>query len=142
MFTEGQKARMHAALNANIGQRSSLHTPANLIATGTNNGYVPVTCVPVAEFSNVRKYICAGTTLTFTDLSWKSDATSWQWSFPGGTPSTSSDQNPVVQYNTPGIYDVTLIASNSAGSNTLTRQNTYRSEPDSCFNSCSLFRGL
>jgi len=134
MFTEGQKARMHAALNANIGQRSSLHTPANLIATGTNNGYVPVTCVPVAEFSNVRKYICAGTTLTFTDLSWKSDATSWQWSFPGGTPSTSSDQNPVVQYNTPGIYDVTLTASNSAGSNTLTRQTHIVVSPTPAFN--------
>lgn len=122
MFTEGQKARMHAALNANIGSRNSLWAPANLIATGTNNGFVPVTCVPVAEFSSVRKYICAGTTLNFADLSWNSDATTWQWNFPGGTPSTSTDQDPAVQYNTPGIYDVTLTASNSAGSNSLTRQ--------------------
>jgi len=36
--------------------------------------------------------------------------------FPGGTPSTSTDQNPVIQYNTPGIYDVTLTVSNGGGS--------------------------
>lgn len=122
MFTEGQKARMHAALNSIIGQRNSLWQPSNLIATGTNDGYVAVPCTPVAEFSNVDRYICAGTTLTFTDLSWKADVQNWQWSFPGGTPSSSTDQNPVVQYNTPGIYDVTLTASNGSGSNTLTRQ--------------------
>ena len=122
MFTEGQKARMHAALNANIGQRNNLHTPANLIATGTNAGFIPSTCVPVAEFSNVKKYICTGTTLTFADLSWKADVTSWQWNFPGGTPSSSTDQNPVVQYNTPGVYDVSLTVSNAAGSNNMVRQ--------------------
>lgn len=35
------------------------------------------------------------------------------WSFPGGTPSTSSEENPVVIYNKPGIYDVSLTAKNS-----------------------------
>ncbi|MFN5323753.1 MAG: M43 family zinc metalloprotease, partial [Bacteroidota bacterium] len=121
MFTNGQKARMHAALTSNIGQRNNLHSLINLFATGTNNGFVSAPCVPVAEFSSVKKYVCTGTSVTFTDLSWKADVTSWSWSFPGGTPSTSTDQNPVVQYNTPGVYDVTLTAYTSAGSNTRLR---------------------
>jgi PKD repeat protein len=52
-------------------------------------------------------------TVNFTDLS--TGATSWNWSFPGGTPETSTLQNPVVVYNTAGTYDVTLNAFNIAG---------------------------
>jgi PKD repeat protein len=121
MFTEGQKARMHAALNSNAGQRNNLHTQNNLNLTGTNDGFVPSPCVPVADFAPAVRYICTGASLTFNDLSWKADPDTWQWDFPGGTPSSSTDKNPVVQYNTPGIYDVTLTVSTAAGSNTRTR---------------------
>ncbi|MEG1937343.1 MAG: M43 family zinc metalloprotease [Rikenellaceae bacterium] len=34
--------------------------------------------------------------------------TSYSWSFPGGTPNTSKEQNPKIKYNTPGIYKVSL----------------------------------
>lgn len=38
-----------------------------------------------------------------------SSATSWQWSFPGGTPSSSTDRNPAnIIYSAPGTYDVSL----------------------------------
>ncbi|MCB0661889.1 MAG: PKD domain-containing protein, partial [Saprospiraceae bacterium] len=33
---------------------------------------------------------------------------------------TSTDENPVVEYDTPGNYDVTLIVSNAAGADTVT----------------------
>jgi len=33
---------------------------------------------------------------------------SWNWTFNGGNPSTSNDQNPQVTYNNPGIFDVIL----------------------------------
>src|SRR5262249_55481423 len=50
--------------------------------------------------------------------------TSWQWSFPGGTPSSSTEQNPTnICYNLPGTYDVTLITTNAYGSDTLTLNN-------------------
>jgi PKD repeat protein len=48
------------------------------------------------------------------------NATTFAWSFPGGSPDTSSLENPTVVYNAPGQYDVTLIASNSAGTDTVT----------------------
>ena len=121
MFTEGQKARMHAALNSPASSRNNLHTQSNLLATGTNDGFIPVPCTPVADFNGDVRYICAGTSVTFNDLSWNGDPTSWQWDVPGGTPSVSYDQNPVIQYNTPGVYDVTFTATNGAGSNSITR---------------------
>jgi hypothetical protein len=40
---------------------------------------------------------------------------SFTWYFPGGTPATSTDQNPVVCYDTPGEYDVALVVDNGAG---------------------------
>lgn len=45
--------------------------------------------------------------------------TKWNWTFEGGTPATSTDQNPVITYSIPGIYDVTLVISNLMGSDTV-----------------------
>ena len=42
----------------------------------------------------------------------------WEWTFEGGTPASSVEQNPVVQYNNPGKYKVTLKAKNSVNSST------------------------
>jgi PKD repeat protein len=47
--------------------------------------------------------------------------TEWEWSFPGGTPATSTDENPVVTYDTPGQYAVTLTAGNGIDEVDLTR---------------------
>ncbi|MDQ3110405.1 MAG: PKD domain-containing protein [Bacteroidota bacterium] len=75
---------------------------------------------PYADFSATPLTPCPGQTVQFTDLSTFTPS-SWSWSFPGGTPSTSSAQNPAVVYNTPGTYPVTLITTNAAGSGTTTR---------------------
>ncbi len=68
---------------------------------------------PVAGFSVSTNTVCAGTSVQFTDQS--TNATSYNWTFPGGTPSTSSDPSPSVTYNTAGTYNVTLSVSNSFG---------------------------
>lgn len=121
MFTNGQKTRMHACLNSGVASRNNLWDAANLIATGTNDNYSAPPCVPIADFNSAKKYICEGTTVTFYDNSWKADVTSWSWSFPGGNPSSSTQQNPSVQYSTAGVYDVTLVVSNASGIDTLAR---------------------
>lgn len=72
---------------------------------------------PTANFSANSTTVCPGTSVTFTDLCTNSP-TSWQWSFPGGNPSSSTQQNPQIQYSSPGTYSVTLIATNSVGSDT------------------------
>ncbi len=121
MFTEGQKSRMHSALGSSNGARNNLWTNANLIATGTNNPYGPVTCAPVAEFSYDKEYICEGASVTFTDDSYNAIPTGWNWIFTGGTPSTSPASNPTITYNTAGVYSVTHQPSTSAGSGNLTK---------------------
>ncbi len=70
---------------------------------------------PVAEFTADNTLIGIGGTVQFTDQS-LNDPTSWSWIFDGGTPSTSTAQNPSVTYNTVGTYNVSLTATNAQGS--------------------------
>lgn len=75
---------------------------------------------PMADFSASATTIIEGGSVTFTDLSTNSP-TSWSWTFAGGTPSGSTVQNPAIQYNTAGTYDVILTATNGVGSDTETK---------------------
>lgn len=129
MFTLGQAIRMRNALNSAVGGRNNLSTITNLNATGVNNN-PPVVCAPRADFSpGYSIETCAGTPITFTDLSWNGTPTSWNWSFPGAVTSSSNVQNPIITYVNPGIYNVSLTASNAAGSNSLTKTNYVRILP-------------
>ena len=93
--------------------------------TLTRTNYITVNnCPPppVANFTGAPTTLCAGNTVTYTDLSTNSP-TSWSWSFPGGTPATSIAQNPVITYSAAGVYSATLVATNASGSNSFTRTN-------------------
>lgn len=118
IFTVGQKDRIDATFTAD---RAKLWTIENLIATGVidTNAYL---CAPNADFNVDYKMICPGASVTFTDFSYNGAADSWLWTLPGGTPATSSDQNPTITYNIPGTYSVTLKVSNASGSDSLTKQ--------------------
>ena len=62
--------------------------------------------------------ICPGACIDFTNLS--INASSYQWYFPGASPDTSTAANPVnICYANSGNYDVTLIAENANGNDTL-----------------------
>ncbi|HLP61995.1 MAG TPA: agmatine deiminase family protein [Candidatus Deferrimicrobium sp.] len=76
--------------------------------------------IPVANFSANITTVTVGGSVQFTDLS-TNTPTSWSWTFTGGTPATSTIQNPSVTYNTAGTYTVSLTATNSAGSDTETK---------------------
>jgi len=75
---------------------------------------------PVANFTANTTTVSVGGSVNFTDLS-SNNPTSWNWTFEGGTPSTSTAQNPTVTYNTVGTFDVTLTAANAAGSDIETK---------------------
>jgi PKD repeat protein/endonuclease/exonuclease/phosphatase family metal-dependent hydrolase len=81
-------------------------------------GFTECVYPPVADFAANLTAISAGESVTFTDLS-TNNPTSWSWTFAGGTPANSALQNPFITYNTAGVYDVQLIATNSSGSNTI-----------------------
>ncbi len=78
---------------------------------------------PVANFTANQTIFCSTTPppcVNFTDLSTNSP-TSWLWLFPFATVTSSTAQNPTnICYTANGSYDVTLIASNADGSDTLT----------------------
>jgi PKD repeat protein len=67
-----------------------------------------------ADFTATTTSVVEGGSVSFSDLS-SNNPTSWLWTFAGGTPSTSTSKNPTVIYNVPGVYDVTLKASNANG---------------------------
>ena len=87
----------------------------------TMTNYITVTnCVPpTANFSISDTEICQGECVDFTDLS-SGGATGWVWTFAGGVPSSSTDQNPTnICFLTDGTANVTLVVSNSQGTDTL-----------------------
>jgi kumamolisin len=88
---------------------------ANLFSSGEH------VSPPVAAFSATPLSGQAPLQVVFTDSS-TNNPTSWAWTF-GLTGATSTAQNPTYTYQTPGTYSVTLVASNAAGSNTITLTN-------------------
>jgi PKD repeat protein len=67
---------------------------------------------PYAFFTNAYSSACLSVPFVFSDAS-SNSPTSWSWTFPGGTPSVSTSQNPNVTYTATGIYTVSLVSTNS-----------------------------
>ena len=84
---------------------------------------VPGSCL-LPNFNASATQVALGGSVNFTDGSF-GDIVSWEWTFEGGTPSTSTQQNPNgIVYNEAGDFDVTLTVTNAQGnSETLTRNN-------------------
>ena len=97
-------------------------TTTNACGNNTTNIPVEVRNIPAANFSVNQLKQCAGSDFTFFNLS-DVETTDYEWIFPGTAVGGSTDEAPVVTYNTPGIYDVTLIAHSSFGSDTVSFEN-------------------
>ncbi len=124
MFTPGQVTRMRNAITSNVANRDNLISASNLIATGADgNVYL---CA--ADFQADRTTICAGNQINFSDMSYNA-VSGWTWTFAGGSPATSTSQNPVVTYNTPGIYAVTLNSTDGSTSDIETKTSYIRVLP-------------
>lgn len=125
MFTEGQKERMIAALNSATAQRNQLWQSGNLISTGVNGNAT----LCVARFTSSSQQICAGSSVQFTDESYH-NVTNWTWSFPGGTPESSTEANPTVTYETSGTYTVSLTVSDGSSNVSTTANNLITVAPN------------
>lgn len=94
----------------------------------TMPGYITVKAVaPVVDFEYPAEgyfspyagiFVPAGIPVTFTDQS-TNYPEAWQWTFEGGTPDTSDEQNPTVTYHSSGSYELSLTATNEGGSQTI-----------------------
>ncbi len=77
---------------------------------------------PVVDFEASANIVLTGAGINFEDHS-TSNPNQWQWTFEGGTPASSSQQNPQnIKYNTAGTYSVTLKAYNVNGNATEVKQ--------------------
>ncbi len=106
LFTQQQADKMRTVLD---GFRLPLQS---------SNGLGDGTEVPYTNFTSNKTEVIVGGDVEFFSLA--AGATSWHWTFAGGTPSSSSDEDPIVTYNSVGTYDVTLVATNANGDSTLT----------------------
>jgi PKD repeat protein len=97
-------------------------TATNACGTSTHTQNVVIINSPNAGFTANTTAGCGPLTVQFTDLS-SGNTSSWNWSFPGGTPSTSTLQNPQVVYDVAGTFDVTLVATSAGGNSTFTQNN-------------------
>lgn len=116
MFTQGQKARMHAALNDTLSDRNNLWTNSNLTTTGVINDQ----SICYVNFNTPRQVYCVGDSIPFYDLS-VVNPSSWEWDFGDGN--SSLLQNPKHAYSIPGIYSVKLKSSNINGSDSILKEN-------------------
>jgi PKD repeat protein len=71
-----------------------------------------------AAFTSDATEICEMDVVNFTDVS-VGTITSWNWTFEGGDPASSTEQNPVVTYNDEGTFNVELTISDGTNTNTL-----------------------
>lgn len=118
MFTTEQASVMREQL---IFERPLMATPSNLAFTGTDVTAAP-DCAPVSDFHAERTFACVGEAIDFFDDSYQANGYSLSWTFPGGTPATSSDADPTVSFNSPGWKEVTLTVTNAQGSSTTTKK--------------------
>jgi PKD repeat protein len=118
-------------LDAFVGQQVTIKIEGYNSGTVGNNLYIdninitgtgtPV--APVASFTSTpTAATCTGQTVQYTSTS-TGIPTTYAWTFAGGTPATSTVQNPIVTYATAGTYNASLTVTNSSGTNTSNQTN-------------------
>lgn len=118
MFTQQQSNIMRGNLN-NSSMRGYLISGNNPSNTGIVNGQV-LSCQPAVKYSSSSAIICEGESVQFTDRTLYGNPVSYNWSFPGGQPASSTAKSPTVVYTTKGSYDVSLSVTNAQGNSSVT----------------------
>jgi len=75
----------------------------------------------IPEFIADQTNIPSGCSIQFTDLT-TGVPTNWNWTFEGGTPATSTVQNPIIIYENNGQFNVSLEVSNENGSQSIIKE--------------------
>jgi PKD repeat protein len=140
LYQSASPALLHSSY-INIPLNSVLNTPLRIRITsdkfiisdacsnpinGQTEDYavvvIPSAMAPVADFSALPLVGLVGETIHFTNQT-SGGATSYTWFFESSNEPMSTDVNPQITYNEVGIYDVTLIATNQFGSDTVVKPN-------------------
>jgi PKD repeat protein len=94
----------------------------NTCGTTTSSLTLEINALPTAGFNSNSTTGCGPLTVEFNNAS-SSNVTDWSWTFDGGTPATSTEENPTVTYATSGSYPVSLTVTSPAGMDESTIEN-------------------
>jgi len=115
------------------GDKNGMFQLGSLIVFGHNLSYTQSAIIgikpnasgtPVCDFNSNLKNVGINSAVSFFDQS-SNMPTEWQWSFPGGNPSSSTLENPTVTYHSTGYYDVSLYTKNSSGTSDTVKKTKY-----------------
>jgi hypothetical protein len=131
--TTGLTAGMYVSIKP--GGTGSLNPNTRVISV-INKRKFTISPSPIIPLAGTRNVITAylplnvsvGASASFVDSSvkspWQFAPTGWNWVFgASASPTGSTGKNPTTVYNYPGIYTVTMTASNASGSTTKTKTN-------------------
>ncbi|MCB0575636.1 MAG: PKD domain-containing protein, partial [Saprospiraceae bacterium] len=116
------------------GTYTVMLTATNNCGSVTFTQEVTIVLPPTANFTADVTSGCSPLTVQFSNQS-SPNATGFSWTFDGGTPTASTDENPVVIWENEGVYSVMLIASNPAGNDTSFMTITVNGLPTAGFSS-------
>lgn len=118
--------KFYFALNAADGGG----TAGNDVIYTTSVTLSPSSKLPTASFTATPTTICVGDTVSF-DGSGTNSPTSYSWTFPSGTPSSSTTEDAKATWKAAGNYNVSLVVGNAYGkSATVTKQVQVKAKPD------------
>jgi|GEM_PF-6851375 len=112
-WNHGTSGTVTRSFSFTKGPASDIQTPTT-DANFSNLSLQWIPALPVASFTYSGNNACVGQNFQLTSTS-SGAPTSYQWTINGANPSTSTQQNPLVQFSTPGTYQVSLVASNANG---------------------------
>ena len=115
------------AVNVYSIAANSSYSVGNQIGIGRIEAYQAMLCaasftaaLPVCNFYSFPRNSCPNTLINFIDSSLY-QPTSWTWAFQNGSPATSTLSNPLIQWNSPGVYAASLTVSNANGNNSINK---------------------
>lgn len=96
------------------------------LGAGRVNAFQALQCLtkkPKSDFIALDTFQCPTKAVRYQAKSFGIPTLTYSWSFPGGSPATSTSANPIVTYATAGYKSATLITCNSLGCDTMTKTN-------------------
>lgn len=107
--------------NTNDKQLKPWLDPINSNLNTLNGIYCNQSTQVISAFTSSETTVCKSTPVTFTSIS-TGPVNSYEWTFPGGQPSSASGPGPhTINYNFTGNYDVSLVVNGDENSDTFTQ---------------------
>ena len=120
LFGDGQQSNANNPVHVYVedGVYTVMLISSGICGPDTSTHQVTISTPPLAGFSVQQSDFCIPASVSFTNES-SNNATSFSWTFEGGSPATSNQENPTVTYLAAGTYNVQLIAYSAGGSDTM-----------------------